>query len=137
MGAAREPSKRIGTLMYRKNAVEGAMDAADRESFWRGTWKQTLMRSLLIFTIGMTIAFGYAICWRYQHPAPPAPPPPPPECQDSAQIIQSPSEEGDKRSVQICSPGARVDTTRLRQGNYTSVLVRCFCSGHEKLASEQ
>jgi hypothetical protein len=123
--------------MYRKNANEADVNEdEEKKSFWRGTWHQMLLRTLFVFGFGLTGAMIFAIVWRTIHPAPSSPLPPLPECQDSAQIIQAPNDETDKRAFRVCPPKSHVDTTRLREGNYTTVLVRCLCDGHEKLVSE-
>ncbi len=110
---------------YRTNAKEEE-EVMERTKVWRGAWMQVLMRLALLLGIMLIGTTGYGVVHWLRAPAPPA------ACRDSATIV--PPHGFDTSAT--CPEGASHETTQLKEGNETAVLVRCFCRGHEKPASK-
>ena len=109
---------------YRKNAKERAAMEADQRGFWRSAYRRAAARGLLVGGIIVGCGAAYAIGMRFRQP------PLPPACEDTSTVI------GGSRSEQSCSTEQHMDTTRIREGEATYVIVRCWCPGHGPTTSD-
>lgn len=71
------------------------------------------------FAFGMSI--GALIMKRPIIVAPPAPS----GCVDTMEIVRESADPSAK-----CTPEQTMDTTRIAEGGYTHIMVRCWCPGH-------